>query len=369
MLTRGAGELDAAAYAARSEEIANRVGFDAGYDSFTVSARMLTENRDESVELLRLALTEPRFDADAMERARAAILSGIRSQATDPGAIASKTWRKLLFPDDPYGRPVSGTQETVAAITADDLRAARARALNRSRVAIAVVGDITAEELGPLLDRVLGDLPAEDWTPLPPAKFAPVRGVVVKRLDTPQAVARLVQEGLLREDPDFIPAYVMNHILGGGGFSSILTEEVREKRGLTYSVFSYLAPYDRAGILAAGVSSDKARIREAIEVIKAQWARLREEGVTEEQLDAAKRYLTGAYPLRFDSNSKIAGQLAALKSAGFTPDYMERRNGLIEAVTLEDIRRVARRLLDPDRLAVVVVGEPEGMESTIPAPD
>lgn len=367
MLDEGAGELDSAAFSARADQLALKYGFDAGRDSFTVSARMLTETRDQSVELLRSALVEPRFDPEPLERMRAAILASLRDAATDPQAILGEAWREAMFGDDPYARPVDGTPESVAAIDADDLRAARARALNRSQLAIGVVGDITAEELGPLLDRLLGDLPADPWEPLPPAELSQDRGLEVVPFDIPQSTAAFVQEGLARDDPDFIPAYVMNHILGGGGFTSRLTEEVREKRGLTYGVYSYLAPYDRAALLAGGVSSSNDRVAEAIEVIRAEWARMRDEGVTEEELDEAKRYLTGAFPLRFDSNAKIAGQLAGLMEQGFTPDYLKDRNGLIEAVTVADIDRVAKRLLTPEALKVVVVGEPEGLPAAPPA--
>ncbi|MGM0583474.1 MAG: M16 family metallopeptidase [Pseudomonadota bacterium] len=359
MLDEGAGELDSAAFSARADELALRTGFEAGRDGFTVSARILTENREKSVELLRSALTEPRFDAEAMERVRAGILSGIRSARTDADDLASQTWRAALFPDDPYGRPIEGSEESVAALSAGDLEAMRRIALNRADVAVGVVGDITAEELAPLLDRLFGDLPDAPLPELSKVEMTPARALEVVELDVPQSVARLIHEGPARHDPDFIPAYVMNHILGGGGFSSRLTEEVREKRGLTYSVFSFLAPQDRAPIMGAGVSSDNARVAEAVSVIREEWARMREEGATAQELEDAKRYLTGAYPLRFDSNAGIAGQLAGLMSEGFEPDYIRKRNDLIEAVTLEDVSRVAERFLHPDRLKVVVVGQPE----------
>ncbi|TYO88161.1 M16 family metallopeptidase [Oceanicella actignis] len=368
MLSEGAGDLDAAAFARKAETLALRAGFSAGRDSFTVSARMLTENLDESVDLLRLALTEPRFDPDAVERVRAGILSGLRSARTDPDSLAAMAWSAAMFPGDPYGRPVEGDEAAVARIGPEDLRAARLRALNRSRLAVGVVGDIDAQTLGPLLDRLLGALPDDPWTPPPPARPARQRGTTVVPLDTPQSRAVLGHEGLLRSDPDFIPAYVMNHILGGGGFSSRLMREVREKRGLTYGVYSYLAPYRRAGLIMAGLASDNARMAEALEVIRAEWARMAREGATAEELEAAKRYLTGAYPLRFDTNAKIAGQLAGLMREGFDPGYLRRRNALIEAVTLDDIRRVAARLLHPERLRTVVVGRPEGLPPGPPIP-
>lgn len=370
MLDEGAGDLDSAAFSAAADRLALKYSFEPGRDAFNVSARMLTETRDASVELLRKALTEPRFDPEPMERIRAALLANRREAETDPQSILGEAWRRAMFGDDPYARPTDGTAETIAAITPDDLRARRLEALNRSRLAIGVVGDITAEELGPLLDRLLGGLPDAPWEMLPPAKLSDDRSPLVIPFDIPQSTAAFFQEGLARDDPDFIPAYVMNHILGGGGFSSRLTEEVREKRGLTYGVYSYLAPYDRAALMAGGVASRNDRIAEAIEVVKAEWARMRDGGVTQDELDKARQYLTGAYPLRFDSNGKIANQLAGLMAEGFTPEYLKERNGLIEAVTLEDIQRVARRLLDPAKLKVVVVGQPVGIETagTAPAP-
>jgi zinc protease len=328
---------------------------------------MLTESLDESVELLRLALTAPRFDADAVERARARQLSGIRSDETDPGALAARAWREAMFPDDPYGRPVEGEAETVARIDRAALEAARTRALDRGDLAVGIVGDVTPEEAAALLDRLLADLPETEREPLGPAEIADARGLEIVELDAPQAVARLVQPGIGRDDPGFFPAVLMEHVLGGGGFSSRLTQEVRVERGLTYSVSSFLARWDRAAVLGAQVSSDNARIAEAIDVIEAEWARMRDEGVTAEELDAAKRYLTGAWALSFDSNAKIASALAGFMSEGLPPDYLQTRNDLVEAVTLEEVNRVAERLLTPERLQVVVVGRPEGLTEGAPA--
>jgi zinc protease len=156
-------------------------------------------------------------------------------------------------------------------------------------------------------------------------------------------------------------AFVLNHILGGGGFASILMEEVREKRGLAYGAYSYLSTLDRAGLWIGGTGTANERVAESLAVIREQWARVATEGVTADQLDRAKRYLTGAYPLRFDSNGAIAGILVGLQRDGFPIDYPERRNALVEAVTLEDVQRVAARWLKPESLFFVVVGQPQGV--------
>jgi zinc protease len=179
--------------------------------------------------------------------------------------------------------------------------------------------------------------------------------------DVPQSVAVFGHKGLMRDDPDFIPAFVMNYVLGGGSFSSRLTEEVREKRGLAYSVYSYLSATDGAGLYMGGVQTANERIAESLEVIKAEWARLAAEGLTEEDLNKAKTYLTGSFPLRFDSNSKIANYLLFAQMEDLGLDYINTRNGLIEAVTLEDVKRVAARLLKPEELSFVVVGKPVGL--------
>ncbi|HKK37443.1 MAG TPA: pitrilysin family protein [Paracoccaceae bacterium] len=364
LLDDGAGDLDAAAFEAAADGLALRFGASAGRDAVSVSARMLTETLDESVELLRLALTEPRFDADAVERARARQISSIRSAGTDPSALASRAWRAALFPEDPYGRPLSGDEATVARIDRAALVAARERALDRGDLAVGIVGDVTPDEAAALIDRLLADLPETRRDPLGPAEFAETRELEIVELDAPQAVARLVQPGIGRDDPDFFAAVVMEHVLGGGGFASRLTQEVRVERGLTYSVSSFLARWDRAAVLGAQVASDNARVAEAIAVIREEWARMRGTGVSEEELDDAKRYLTGAWPLAFDSNAKIASALAGFMSEGLPPDYLVTRNDLVEAVTLEDVNRVAARLLTPERLQVVVVGQPEGLERT-----
>lgn len=363
LLEEGAGDLDAVGFAEAADALAARYGFSAGRESLSVSAAMLAENRDESVDLLRLALTEPRFDEEPVTRVKRQIISGIRSGETDPNAIASEAWYRAAFPDDPYGRPPEGTIESVTDLAVADLRAARERLMNVGDAHIGVVGAITAEELAPLLDRLLGDLPNRPPADLPDAEFKAEGGVEVIDLDVPQSVAMFGDQGILRDDPDFIPAYVMNYILGGGGFSSRLTEEVREKRGLAYSVYSYLNPLDREGLVIGGVATANEAMKTSLDVIRSEWRRMAEEGVTEAELDKAKRYLTGSYALRFDSNAAIASILVGLQAAGLPRSYVEERNDMVEAVTVADIDRVAERLLDADALAFVVVGRPDSLSS------
>ena len=361
LLEEGAGDLDAQGFARATEALAAQFGFDGSDDGVSVSARFLTENRDEAVELLRLSLVEPRFSQVALDRVRAQVLSGIRSRATDPDKIAGARMDALLFGDHPYGSDPAGTIESVSALTREDMVAAHRGALARDRLYVSAVGDITAEDLGPLLDRLLGDLP-ETGAPMP-APVAPgfTGGVEVVQFDTPQSVAVFAQPGMDQDDPDFFAAYLLNTVLGGGGFKSRLMSEVREKRGLTYGVYSYLVPKDLANLYMGSVSSANDRIGEAIGVIRAEWARMAEAGVTGKELADAKALLTGAYPLRFDGNGAIARILVGMQVDGMPIDYAVTRNDRMNAVTLEDVNRVARELLDPEAMMFVVVGKPEGV--------
>ncbi len=366
LLEEGAADMDARAFAERQEELAASFSYRAYDDSIAVSARFLTENRDEAVALLRASLVEPLFTETALERVRGQVLSGLTSDQTDPEEIASRTFDEMAFGDHPYGTPVSGTLDSVRALTRADITAAHEGVLTRDRLYVGAVGDISAEELGPLLDDLLGDLPAEG-RPMPPETQAKLPGgVKVVPFETPQSVAVFGHPGIPRDHPDFFAAYVMNQVLGAGGFESRLMEEVREKRGLTYGVYSWLVPKDLAPLYLGQVASANDRIAEAIAVIRDEWRRMAEEGVTEEELDAAVTYLTGAYPLRFDSNANIAEILVAMQMQGLDPSYVTERNDKIRAVTRDDVNRVARELLDPEGLQFIVVGQPEGLEG---APD
>ncbi|WP_137702826.1 M16 family metallopeptidase [Marimonas lutisalis] len=363
LLEEGAGDLDARGFARASEELAASFRYNVHDDAVTVSAKFLTENRDQAVALLRESLVNPRFDEDAINRVRAQVLSSIRSDERDPQAIAGRRFDALVYGDHPYGSPLDGTLESVGALTRDDIVAAHQGALARDRLYVSVVGDITAEDLGALLDTLVGDLP-ETGAPMP-AEVTPrfEGGMTIVDFDTPQSVVMFGQPGIAFEDPDYFAAYLLNVILGGGGFESRLMQEVREKRGLTYGVYSYLVDKDQADIWMGSVASANDRVAQAIEVIRAEWARARDQGVTAEELDLAKTYLTGAYPLRFDGNGPIANIMVGMQMSGMPIDYIETRNDRVNAVTLDDVNRVARALLDPGKLSFVVVGRPQGLSN------
>ena len=362
LIEEGAGDLDAQAFQTARENLAASFSFSTYDDSIGISAQMLTENRGEALALLKQALIDPRFDQDALDRVRAQVLSGIASDEKRPNSIASSTFFAAAFGDHPYGTDQSGTIDSVTALTRDDMIAAHQNVLTQDRIYVSIVGDISADEVGALLDDLLGGLP-ETGPDLPSdIAFGLDGGTTVIDYATPQAVAYFGHAGMKRDDPDFFAAYVLNHILGGGGFESRLMDEVREKRGLTYGIGTSLVPKFHAEMIIGSVASANATIAEAIEVTRDVWADVSENGVTQEELDAAKTYITGEYPLRFDGNSDIAGIMASMQIVGLTPDYVVHRNDYVDAVTLEDINRVAAELLTPESLHFVVVGQPEALQ-------
>jgi zinc protease len=364
LLDSGAGDLDSNAFSDRLERKAIEMSFSARRDTLGGTMRTLTENRDEAFDLLRLALTSPRFDDKDVEINRAQVLSLLRRETTSPTDIASRRWWETAFEGHPYGRPVNGTPETVSNISIADLKSYAHRVLARQKLKIAVVGDIDAETLKPLLDRTFGALPEQpDLVPI--ANVAPSglgRRIEVS-LDVPQTVVDFGGPGISRQDPDFMAAYLVNHILGGGSLDSRLYQEIREKRGLAYSVSDDLVWLDHAAVLFGGTATRTDRAGETVDLIENEIRRFAEAGPTAGELMEAKKYLNSAFVLNLDSSTKIAGLLVQLQLDGFNTDYFTRRAAMIDAVTLDDARRVAKRLLDKG-LLVTVVGKPQGVVST-----
>jgi len=362
LLDEGAGDLDSQAFAKALQDDAIDVSFSASPDTFDCGLKTLSEHQDAAFDLMALALTKPRFDADAIERVRDATLGEIKSELADPTKVARHAFYARVFPDHPYGRDGLGTLESVPGLTVDDLRGTVARMLTRDHLLVAVTGDITPERLGAALDRLFGGLPAEGAPVLVPEAVPAHAGeteVVARPIG--QSIFLMGQQGLKRADPDWFPAYVMNYVLGGGGFSSRLTEEVREKRGLSYGVYSYLYPFDHAALIIGGGATVNAKAGETLALMKQEWARMAAGGLTEKELADAKTYLTGSFPLQFTSAAAIARTVLQVRHENLGIDYLKRRDALIEAVTLDDVARVAKRLLDPATLTTVVVGQPVGI--------
>ncbi|AXC48856.1 insulinase family protein [Paracoccus suum] len=365
-LEEGAGVRDAVAFAEAVEETGAVLNFNASDDAVSVTARLLTDTRDGAADLLSEALFKPRFDTVAVDRVRGQVQAIIRAEATDPGSIAQKELAHLAWGDHPYGTSINGTAQSVATLTPDDLRTARERVMGRDRLVVAAAGDITPADLGALLDRVLGSLPEKASAPLPgPASPQLTGGVTVIPWDSPQTVVQFAAPGLPMDDPEYFAAFVGNYILGGGGFSSRMTDEIREKRGLTYGVSTALSTGLFGDLWVGGMATANANTGAAVDLARTEWGRLAD-GVTEKELADAKTYLTGEYPLRFDGNRKIADILAGMQLVGLPREYVNTRNSKIEAVRVDDVAKVAKRLLEPEKLRFVLVGKPDGVTSTNP---
>ena len=364
LLDEGAGDMDSRSFQRALEETAARLSFDADTDDFSGRIQTLVSERDRAFRLLRLALTAPRFDSGPVDRIRGQIVAALRVAAEDPRKIGGRLWRRTVFPDHVYGRPGSGTEESVSAIAPEDLESYVRNSFGRDRLVVGVVGDISAAEAKERLDEVFGDLPASAPSPEIP-RIVPAAGkTLIVRKQVPQSAMVFGHAGIARDDPDWYAALLVTEILGGGGLNSRLNEAVRNKRGLAYSVYAYLNPLDRAALVAGGVATRNARAGEALETVRAEWRRIAGDGVTEEELRDVKTYLNGSFPLHFDSGRRIADMLVGIQLARLGIDYVDRRRHLIDSVTLEQANRVARRIFRAEDLTVVVVGDPEDIAAS-----
>jgi zinc protease len=359
MIDEGAGDLNSKAFHERLESKAIEVNFTATRDHFSGTLRTLTENKDEAFDLMRLSLNAPRFDAPDVERIRGETLGILRRESTSPDDLASKRWWETAFPGHPYGRPLRGTLDSVPTITADDLRGYVKNVFARDNLKIGIVGNLDATTAGALVDKVFGGLPAHSSLRDVPAADPQGLGRVVKTdLDVPQSVVLLGGAGIPRKDPDFIPAFLVNHILGGGTLSSRLYREVREVRGLAYSIYSTLVPLDRTALFMTSTATRGEAAGQTLDIVTKEIRRLADKGPTEDELAKAKSYQKGSFPLRFDTSTKIAAQLVLMQIEDLGIDYIDKRNAMIDAVTLADVQRASRRLLAGGML-VSTVGRPQ----------
>ncbi len=362
LLDEGAADLDSQAFHRALDEIAVEMSFHCDRDHWSGRMRTLTKNLDRAAELLRLAVNAPRFDQEPFERVREHMNARLRHDANDPATLAGRNWKAKSFPDHPYGQPADGTLETLARIERGDLVKAASQGIARDQLLIAVVGAIEEKEAAALVDKAFADLPAKgDLKPVPAAAFAGLGAIDRIDLDVPQSTIRFGRPALKRDDPDFIPSVVAAHVLGGSGsMTSRLFREVREKRGLAYTVFGTFYSLEHGAYFYGGTTTKNERARESFDVASAEIRDVALNGLNKEELEKGKTYLIGSYPLRFDTSAKIASQLVHIQLERRAPEWLVERNREIAAVTMESVKRAAHRAFGDGSLHTIVVGRPEG---------
>ena len=361
-MNEGAGDLDSLGFQTRMEDLNMSFGCQASNDWTSCSASMLTENDDEAMSLIATAFDDPRFDEGPFERFRREQQVSLNTRETNPGYLAWRAMSQALYPDHPYAR--TKTEESIAALTPELAKEQMRKLMVKDRLLVTAVGAVTPEELAPMIDEVIAGLPETSELPVTPdialPELEPADPTVVD-LPQPQTLVQFTGPGLKRTDPDFFPAYVLNYTLGGGGFESRLMQTLRVQQGLTYGIYTGLSYGEHLQTWGGGGQTKNESAGAFINGIKDELQQFVDDGVTEEELDDAKAYLTGSYPLGFDSNAKIAGQMMGVRQDEMGIDYFDRRNEMVRAVTLDDVNRVAKAYLDPEKFLFVAVGQPEGI--------
>ncbi len=372
LLDEGAGPLNASAFQKEMADKSIALNYGADQDSFSASVKTLTQFRDRAFEMLALSLTKPRFDTDAVERVRNEMVTSIATNLGNPNWVARRALSEAVFAGHPYARPANGTVASIRAIAVPDMRQFLKSRLGRDQMLVTAAGDITPAELGPALDRLFSGLPAKAAQFTVPDVVPKGQGqtITIQR-EIPQTVITMAEPGMKRNDPDWYTGQIVNYTLGGGGFQSRLMEDVRgagSKKGLSYGFSSAIVPYKHGGLVLAGGSTKNATAAETLGIVKTEFGKMHEGGITESEMKDAKTYITGSFPLTLTSTDRLAALLMQLRVQDLGIDYLDRRTALINAVTLDDAKRVSARLLDPANLTTVMVGQPQGFDKA-PAPN
>lgn len=361
-MNEGAGDLDSLGFQTRMEELNMSFGCSTGNDWTSCSSSMLTDNASDAMDLIATAFAAPRFDAGPFERFQRENLIAIKQRETSANWLARKALSDAMYPEHAYARQTSA--ESIAALTPELAREHMRKLMVKDRLLVTAVGAVTPEELAPMIDKVMADLPETSETGtvadivLPDALAEPI----IVDLPQPQSLVSFSAPGLPRDHPDFFTAYVLNYTVGGGGFESRLMKTLRVEKGLTYGVYTGLSTSDHLNTWSGGGQTKNESAGEFLAGIRDEFGQFAADGVTEEELSDAKAYLTGSYALGFDSNAKIADQMMSVRQEELGIDYFDTRNANMNAVTLEDVNRVAKEYLSPDRFTYVIVGQPEGLD-------
>ncbi|MBO4644254.1 MAG: insulinase family protein [Alphaproteobacteria bacterium] len=361
LMDEGAGRYNAEAFSEILSEKAINISFSAFTDTLSANLETLREHKEEAFDLFRLTLTSPRFDRKNVQRIKEQMYAVIDARKGDPNAVAFERWAKLVYKDHAYGR-TQPTKKSIRAITRANLRSLVRDRLAKDNLIIGVAGNISAEELKPLLEKTFADLPEKSYVKQAPAITPELSNRTdVLSMDVPQSAVLFGHKGIARDDPDFYAALLVNYSFGGGSFASRLFKEVREKNGLAYSIDTFLNTNRLSPMIMGSVGSDNAKLADAIKIIQQQWRLMAEEGPAEQELNDAKTFITGSFPLAFSSSKGLASFLAGMQYYDLGIDYLKRHDDLINSVTLEQAKKTAARLLLPDSLFFVVVGKPANL--------
>ena len=361
-LDEGAGDLDARAFQSALNDHSITLAYGTSRDDFTGTLKTLRRHKDKAFDLLRLSLTQPRFDEEAVTRMVDANQSRIRASLAKPEWIAARLMNAMAFDGHPYAQNSGGTLSSLDRITPDQLRAYHAKALARDNLVIAVTGAITVGELSGVLDSIFGNLPAKsNLKTITKSELQNQGQTWLYESDIPQTVIEIMQPGIARTDPDYQTAQIMNFILGSSGFGSRLTQIIREENGLTYGIYTGLANMDHFNGLSLSTSTQNATVQDMMTLIREQWQQLASQPVTAQELENAKNYLIGSVPLSLTSTDRVSGLMLSLQLDGLPVDYLDRREAAMRAVTIEDISALAARLLNDKAMSIIMVGKPAGI--------
>ena len=364
LLDEGAGNYSAKEFKKLLADNSISLDFGVSHDNFYINLYTLKENLDLSFQLLDLALTKPAFKSDEIKRVKSNVKLALEQSYKDPNEIGTRLFREILFEEHPYKYDTLGIIEDIDKIKKKDLKFFLENYLTLDNLFISASGDISEDDLKKYLNKYFKKFDKNKPIPeisLFKKKISPK--IFLHEKDLRQSSIYFAGEGISRTDPYFYPAYVMNYILGGGGFFSRLTTEVREKRGLVYSVYSYLYRYDKYNFFSGGAQTSNENVDKVIKIIKEELMKVKKEGVTEQELKDAKNYLINSYVLRLDSNKKVASILLNTQMDGLDKDFFKKRNEYINAVSLKDIKEVAKKILNEKQIFFLIIGNPTDLKN------
>ena len=365
LLDEGAGTLQSQVFQKELQDRSIVLSFNADKESFGGTLKVLNKYRAKGVGLASLALAAPRFDPIAVNRIRGQIVTSLKARSARPDYKARREWSRVIYNSHPYARPVIGTQKSVTNIRSSDLHSFVKGNLTLDRLHVSIVGDIGVEEVKSLLDKMFGNLPRRGkQTEFGVARIPAKGAVYVFSKPVPQSVVLFGHRGISRKDPNFYTAYVINHILGGGSFTSRLYNSVREERGLAYSVSTHLSVRRHAPLIVGQLSTSNDKVAEALRLVRSEWRKMATNGVGQETLKNAKSFINGSFALQFSSSDRIANLLTNLQYYDLSPSYLRKRREYINSVTRNDIQKFAQKFLNVDGLTFIVVGQPAGLENT-----